>query len=123
MATITYGKGKILEPTSLKALRASLDQNARDGRIEMPNDKTQSLNDTTPKAFVQVTFNRSIGLRYKKGVSAGPQVMATKPEDKRTSYRVSKNSPAEKKQEVRVFITAPGLDDFFFSKNKKSYSP
>jgi hypothetical protein len=122
MATITYGKGKSLQPTSLKALEAALDENAQSGRIEMPDATTNDFARLTALGFVRVASNptKVRHLRYMLAVSPGS--VATKVRFKKANYRAAKDDVAGEREEVRVTIFAPDLAQFFSSKKKKSYS-
>jgi hypothetical protein len=103
MATITYGKGKILQPTSLKALRAAIDQNVQDGRVEMPVEEARTVDKEVRNGFVRVTIAPANVRLYRA--------------------RRSKGSMENKGAKVdKVEVNAPGLANFFVSGKKKTYS-
>ncbi|GAB3446993.1 hypothetical protein NX773_11380 [Massilia solisilvae] len=119
MATISYGKGKNLQPTSSKALKAALDESTRNGKVEMPDIKQGNK---TPNAVTDLGADKGPRIWYVKQMQLRQGVVAQL-NQKPAAYRVRKLSAAAKgMQKVRVTIDAPDVLEFFSVKKTKSHS-
>ncbi|MDQ2990898.1 MAG: hypothetical protein M3R60_17545 [Pseudomonadota bacterium] len=125
MATITYGKGKILQPTSLEALKARLHQNAHAGRIEMPDTKQipEDSAATPPEGFVGVRVRSRTIINAEHFKPANHAEVRAGVKAKRATLKGRKASvTGAGNTEVRITINAPDVQKFFSLKKKKEFS-
>lgn len=114
MATITYGKGKTLRPTPLAALRETIKQNARNGKVEMP-DVATSRAEAKPDAGDRLA-GRHAQARAPEPVSAHIPEGSESPRFNSQGQTKRMDQAVQKNKAVRVRIHAPDVARFFASK-------
>jgi hypothetical protein len=116
MATITYGKGKILRPTPLAALRETLGQNARKGRVEMLDVPARRANISMVDADNRLRSGHADVRAANNALTPIRQGGESSASSKGAGERKRKDDPVEKIKAVRVRIHAPNVVHFFTPK-------
>lgn len=114
MATIKYGKGKNLKPTTPKALLATLVANADTGRVEMP-DIAGSHKDS------KLPTSATIGFAQTSKKTALLPLKEVTPLSKIDGVHEANVITRETRQ-VQVAIKAPDVLRFFSNRTKKLVS-
>jgi hypothetical protein len=110
MATITYGKGKALRPTTLSALRETMERHTRKGAVEM----LDVLPDRVDKAVADRSESDHADVRAAKYVLTQiPKGSASSVKTQSSDEKNHRDGTLEKTKPVRVRLHAPGVALFF----------
>lgn len=113
MATISYGKGKALRPTTLSALRETMERHARKGTVEMLDVPSVSVGKTVADAVDRSASDHADVRAAKYILTQFPKGSASSVETQSGGEKKRLDGRLEQNKVVRVRLHAPGVAQFF----------